>query len=125
MTVDMYIWQQEEGVRSVLDYLHQLIVHLAPEARAAIKWNLPYYTLNQGLLYLHVKARAGGTVEICFTRGQKFIFGKELLSFKNRKLVGGYTVNSLASVDEEALVQLIAEAIRLDQEHSTTSPWKK
>lgn len=125
MTVDMYIWQQKDDVRGILDYVHHLLLHTVPEVEAAIKWGVPYYTLRQGLLYLNPIKKGDAAVEVCFTRGNRFEYGKELLYFKDRKLVGGYSILSLETIDEKVLKKLILEAVRLDKQHSKHSPWKK
>lgn len=124
MTVDLYIFEQEEPARSVLDYLHHLILHLQPSIDHAIKWNIPFYTVKGPVVYLNpLKAKSGG-VEICFPRGKHFNWGSELLDFKDRKVVGGYIVQTLETIDEKVVKKLIKEALATDIRLAGTSPWK-
>jgi len=123
LTVDLYIWEQEEPLRSILDYLHHLVLHLAPDIEHTIKWKVPYYSVFNAILYINPIKKKSGGVEICFARAKRFENGIELLDFKNRKAVGGYTVQSLECVNEEALTLLILEAIRVDELYKGINPW--
>ncbi len=124
MTVDLYIWEQKEPTKSILDYVHHLILHMCPDITYTIKWNVPYYTKEDAVLYLNPIKRKSGGIEVCFPRGRHFKQGIELLDFKDRKVVGGYTLLSLESIDEAALIFLIRQALRKDEERKGTTPWK-
>ena len=124
MTVDLYIFEQKEPQRSILDYLHHLILHIQPDINYSLKWNIPFYTGDNSLLYLNPIKRPHSAVEMCFPRGKYFEKGKELLDFKSRKVVGGYTVESLECADEKAIQLLINEAILTDKRMAGSSPWK-
>jgi len=122
MTIDMYIWEQEEPVKSILDYVHHLILHLQPEINHTIKWKVPYYSLNQALLYMNPLKKELG-VEVCFARGRA-MKNNVLLEFNKRKVVGGYKLKSLETINEEELQMLILNAIDCDYRLKHTSPWK-
>jgi len=124
MTVDLYIHDQKDSIREVLDYVHHLILHLAPTIDASIKWRIPYYTQHKGVLYLNPLKSNKGLVEVCFTRGRRFEYGRHLLDYGTRKIVGGYTLQSLQDIDENELTLLVREALRLDQILQDDSPWK-
>lgn len=123
MTVDLYIWEQTEPLRSILDYLHHLILHQAPNVEHTIKWKVPFYSIHNAILYINSIKKKSGGVEICFARARRFENGAELLQFKNRKAVGGYIVQSLEDINEEALILLINEAIRVDKLYKGSNPW--
>lgn len=122
MTIDMYIWEQDEPVKSILDYVHHLILHLMPEVDTTIKWKVPFYSKHQAVLYLNPLKNKKG-VEVCFARGRSLTC-KNLLDFKDRKVVGGYKLTSLESINEEELRLLIIDAINCDQKFKDKSPWK-
>eukprot|EP00095_Tigriopus_kingsejongensis_P007456 snap_masked-scaffold293_size218662-processed-gene-1.2 protein:Tk07456 transcript:snap_masked-scaffold293_size218662-processed-gene-1.2-mRNA-1 annotation:"hypothetical protein" len=89
----------KENGDQILEYAFELLItdgHGKPDAK---------YRPQKGkgpVMYLNpLKTKSGG-VEICFPRGEHFKWGKELLDFKDRKKVGGYTVLSLDSADEKS-----------------------
>ena len=122
MTIDMYIFDKEEPIRSVLDYVHHLVHHISPSVQSSIKWKVPYYAVNQAILYLNPKVKEG-YVEACFPRGRSFT-NKHLLDFKDRKVVGGYRLYALEDINEEHLQILLNEAIEIDKAYPNHSPWK-
>lgn len=123
MTIDLYIWEQKEPTKSILDYLHHLMLHLAPDIEHTLKWKVPYYSSHKAILYINPIKKKKGGVEICFARARKFEKGQELLDFKDRKTVGGYTVLSLEEINEDAINMLILEAVRVDELYAGTNPW--
>lgn len=125
MTPDMYIFNQPQPLRELLDYLHQLIISIDPDIHCSTKWGILYYEKRQHLLYINPLQKTTGPAEICFVRAREFEDCKHLLDFKKRKLVGGYTARMLDDVDESELVELIHSALKADELAGDTSPWKK
>jgi len=100
MTPDMYIFEQKQPVRDVLDYLHHLILYMDSDIRCSTKWGILYYEKHQHLLYLNPLKKLSSAVEVCFVRARIFDESQHLLDFKNRKIVGGYVVKNLEGVNE-------------------------
>jgi len=125
MTPDMYIFEQPQPLRDLLDYLHHLILRVDPDIHCSCKWGILYYEKQQHLLYINPLKKQKGPVEIGFVRARQFDDSQHLLDYKKRKIVGGYTVNSLDDVIETELVQLLRSALKADELSGGTSPWKK
>jgi len=123
MTVDVYIWEQSEPVKSILDYVHHLALHHLQEVEFTMKWHVPYYTVHGPLFYLN-PIKKHTAVEVCFARARKFVNGQEHLDYKKRKIVGGFTIKSLENVDENILVSLIKESLATDLKYKGIRPWK-
>ncbi len=48
--VDGFFSKQSPHLRSILEELRKLIGEVAPDAQSAIKWGMPFYTLDGGMM---------------------------------------------------------------------------
>jgi hypothetical protein len=93
-------------------HLHNLMMSF-PEVTSKISYQIPFYYRKSWICYLNpVK---GGGVELGFTRGQELSNEQGILEAKGRKQVAGIIFYSLKDIPERALLEVINEAIILDE----------
>ncbi len=104
-----------EVLIELTDHLHDLAMEY-PHVELKKKFNIPFYYGKTWLYYLNAikKGKTVVGVEFCFVRGRELL-SKELLDFKKRTMIGGFTYDSIASIDEALLKLMIQEAIELDE----------
>jgi len=119
--VDNYIYNREEPVRSVLDFVHQHLHGIDEQVTSSIKWRIPYYVRKKGLCYMNIPAKTV-KVELNFPFARTFDPAvQELLDFRGRSVMAGIMLYSLETIDVEKLDIIIAEAIRIDNLHEEGS----
>ncbi len=111
--VSLFILDQEEPQQEVLAFLHDLIVAQFPELEAKIRYKIPFYYRKSWICYLN--PTKGGKVEFAFIRGNELSNEQGLLDFRGRKQVGGITIGSVSEIPVEPLLEVLAEAVLLDE----------
>ena len=102
-----------EGVqRDVLLYLHELI-SAQPGIGPRMAYNIPFYYRKGWICYL--SPTKDGQVELGFTRGCALSDEQGLLDARGRKQVSSVIFSSLEEIPEEMLLEVLQEAILLDQ----------
>lgn len=98
--------------RQLLAYLHDLLAtQLGLEAK--IRYRIPFYYRYSWICYLNPVPNEG--VELAFTRGNELSNAQGLLSSAGRKQVYGIVLHDPATVSEAALLEVLNEAILLDE----------
>ncbi len=111
--VEIFIEEQAEPTKSLLWYLHELLLSY-PEVTTKIRYKIPFYYCKSWICYLN-PLKTGG-VELAFTRGNELSNEQGLLQFNGRKQVAGMTFVKKADVSEEVLHEILQEALLLDAE---------
>jgi len=108
-----FIEQQASARQSqLLAYLHDLLAaQLGLEAK--IRYRIPFYYRHSWICYLNPVPNEG--VELAFTRGNELSNAQGLLSSAGRKQVYGIVLHDPATVSEAALLEVLNEAILLDE----------
>lgn len=119
--VEAFIYEQEREVRDILSYLHELMVEL--EMIGKIRYKIPFYYQKSWVCYLN-PLKSGG-VELAFVRGNELSNVQGLLDHKDRKQIAGITLDSLKDLPEQALREVIVEALVLDETIPYASKRKK
>ena len=102
--------------------LHQLFTEQYG-LNATEKYGVPFYTLKSWICYIN--PLKNDAIELAFTRGNELIGQLEVLDFKGRKQVGGFTLNRLDEVQLELIEMVLQEAIILDNDVPYKSKRKK
>ena len=113
MSVEHFIYQHEGMQQAILEYLHELISSL-PEVTSKIRYKIPFYYRKSWFCYLN-PTKDGG-IELAFTRGNELSNEQGLLASRGRKQVYGVIYNRLKDIDEEVLLEVLTEALVLDEE---------
>jgi hypothetical protein len=115
--VEAYILEQEGDQRAVLDYLHHLIL-AEPGTSAKLRYKIPFYYRKSWVCYAN--PREGG-IELAFLRGNELSNEQGLLQARGRKQVSGVIFQNCAAIPEAALLEILQEALLLDE----SVPFKK
>ena len=107
-----YIDEQQGNVREVMTYLHQLIT-LSPELVPRIAYKIPFYYRKRWVCYL--SPTRDGRVELAFTRGVELSNEQGLLEARGRKQVMSVTFGSVADIPAETVLEVLQEALLLDE----------
>lgn len=117
--VSAYIIDQDDERREILYFLHDLILSHFPEMEAKIRYRIPFYFRKSWICYLNPVKPAG--VELVFTRANELSNAQGLLDFKDRKQVAGITFTAIPDTIIESLLEVLAEAVLLDDEKKYAS----
>lgn len=107
-----YIYGLEGNQRELMLYLHELLIE-NPGVVARIRYKIPFYDRNSWVCYLN--PRKGDKVELVFTSGSKLSNEQGLLESRGRKMVRGIEIGSIDSMPDQAVREVIAEALVLDE----------
>jgi hypothetical protein len=115
MTIEDYIFNLENPKQAeLIEGAHNLIESLVPQIKSSIKWKVPYYEYVKHMCYLNPQKNGG--IEICFVHGKLFSNEQGLLQDKNRKYVRGLQINSLEELYQDAVAEIIVEAVTINEE---------
>ncbi len=112
-TVQRFILHQEAKQRTILQFLHDLLL-AHPEIICKIRYKIPFYYRKSWICYLN-PVRKKDAIELAFVRGNELSNEQGLLESKGRKQVFGITFSSVEEIPQRALLELIQEAILLDE----------
>lgn len=117
-----YIEARDGEQQRILLVLHELITSL-PQVTDKIRYKIPFYDRKSWVCYLNPLKEGG--VELCFLHGNELSNEQGLLDFKGRKQVAGISYFAVSDIREEPLLEILQEALLLDEEHSSVAQKKK
>jgi hypothetical protein len=110
--IENFIYQFEGDQRRMLWYLHQLLTeefHL----EAKIRYKIPFYYGRTWICYLNPIKNEG--IEFAFVRGNELSNHQGVLHHRGRTQVAGIELYHLTDLPREAMIEVIHEAIILDE----------
>ncbi len=110
MEVEDFIYQFESGQREVLLYFHHLFLDLNLVAK--IRYRIPFYFGKSWICYLN--PQKNDSIELVFIHGKKLSNSQGILNDKGRKMVAGIEFRSVDEIPQEAVFEIIQEALLLD-----------
>jgi hypothetical protein len=119
--VEAYILDLQQPQRSILEYLHQLLM-AHPEVTCQIRYKIPFYSRRKWVCYAN--PRDGG-IELAFIQGAELSNEQGLLQARGRKMVTGAVFQSVDDIPEAALLEVIQEALLLDEVAPYNGPKRK
>lgn len=119
--VEAYILDLEQPQRGILEYLHQLLLS-HPEVTCQIRYKIPFYSRKKWVCYTN--PREGG-IELAFIQGAELSNEQGLLQARGRKMVTGVVFQSVGDIPEAALLEVIQEALLLDEVAPYNGPKRK
>ena len=110
--VEAYILDRPAVEQAVLDCLYALIM-AQPGMSAKIRYNIPFFYCRSWVCYTN--PREGG-IELAFLRGLELSNEQGLLQARGRKMVAGVIYHRPEDIREEPLLEVLAEALLLDEQ---------
>lgn len=110
--VEEYILNAEPRKKDILLYFHLLLTE-EYQLRAAIKYKVPMYKGKRMVAYLNPIKR--NEVELCFINAHLMDKPHGLLESKGRKMVKSIEFKTLEEIPEEAIRQIINDAMQIDE----------
>ena len=107
-----YIESLDGEQRRIMLVLHQFL-STYPQVTCRIRYRVPFFYRKTWLCYLN--PQKNGSVELCFVRANELSNENGLLDFKNRTQVAGVTYFATGEIREEALAEVVQEALLLDE----------
>jgi len=108
-----FIHGQEGEQQALLLCLHQFIGTF-PEVTGKIRYRIPFYYRKSWVCYLNPLKK--GAVELAFPRGNELSDAQGLLQAQGRQQVRGIVFENMKDIREEAILEILAEAMLLDEE---------
>jgi hypothetical protein len=118
--VEEYINGFEGDRLEVMRYLHDLMMD-QPGISCKISFKIPFYYRNSWICYIYPQKKGG--IEFVFTRGHELSNDQGLLDAKGRKEVAGIMLKKLNDIPQQGLLEVIQEAILLDESVPYKSPY--
>ena len=122
MSVEEFIAQREGAQREVFDYFHNLLARQL-ELEAKIRFKVPFYYRKSWICYLNPLKHGG--IEWAFLRGNELSNVQGLLDAKGRKQVMGIDIMNLSDLPLQTSLEILQEAILLDESVPYESKRKK
>lgn len=116
-TVENIIYQYEGQQREILLHLHHLFT-IDFNLTSKVTFKNPCYYGKSWICYL--KPTTGNRVELAFFRGNELSNSQGLLQSNGRKQLLSIFIDSLGNIPNEALNDILHEAILLDE----TTPYE-
>ena len=121
--VELFILKKEGHQQAVLQFLNDLMM-TNPEITQKIRYGVPFFYRKSWICYLNPNKKTGG-VEMVFLRGNELSNEQGLLEAKGRKQVSGISFSKVADIPVDTLMEVIQEAIWLDDMMPYQSPAKR
>jgi len=118
-SVEAFIIEKEGHQQAVLQFLNDLMMS-TPEVTSKIRYKVPFYYRKSWICYLNPTKKPIG-IELVFLRGNELSNEQGLLDAKGRKQVAGVHFEKVADIPIETLLEVIQEAIWLDETIPYTS----
>jgi Domain of unknown function (DU1801) len=107
-----WIYQYDGNQRDVLLYFHDLFTNEF-NLQAKIRYKIPFYYGRTWICYLN--PLRSGKVDLVFIRGHELSNDQNILDHKDRKQVRGVEFENLGEVKNSLIMDVIQEAILLDE----------
>ena len=110
--VEEYISGFEGDQKAIMEYFHRLL-KTDLNLQDKIRFKIPFYYQKSWICYLN--PLKDGQTELAFLRGNELSDAQQLLSFNGRKQVAGIAFGNVAGIPEEKIMEIIHEALLLDE----------
>jgi len=113
LSVDDYIFSLEGEAMKIVQKLDTMLaLQLGLESK--IRYKIPFYYNRSWICYINPQKKGG--VELAFLRGNEMSNTYGYLDLKDRKQVMGISFYESKEIKEDILMEIIAEAILLDEQ---------
>lgn len=111
--VESFIIGHEQSQRVIMSFLHRLLTTQF-DLVAKIRYGIPFYYRRSWICYLNPTKT--GQIEFAFTRGNELSNVQGILEDRGRKQVLSTILDNIVDVPEQAINEIIQEAILLDDQ---------
>ncbi|MEL7533350.1 MAG: DUF1801 domain-containing protein [Bacteroidota bacterium] len=112
MSVRDFIEGQDKDRRDLMRYLHQMFSEEMGLV-SKIRYKVPFYYNRSWICYLNPSKKVG--IELVFLRGNELSNVQGILEARGRKQVRGILLEKLADLPQDAIREIMHEAIILDE----------
>jgi len=116
-----WMYLDDGNQRDVLLYFHNLLTH-EMNLQAKIRFKIPFYYGRTWICYLN--PLKNGKIELVFIRGNELSNDQNILNHKDRKQVSGVEFENLQEIRKSLIMDVIQEAILLDETQAYASKRK-
>lgn len=120
--VDAFIQEKQGQEKLILQHFHFLLT-LNPGVHPKLRFKIPFYYRKSWICYLNPVKKKG--IELVFLRANELSNEQGLLESRGRKQVKGIILYRLSGIPEQAIHEIIQEALLLDESIPYTSKRKK
>ncbi len=104
--------REDDGQKAILTHLHELLMS-HPNMVTKLRYKIPFYYQKSWICYLN--PLKNGAVELVFLRASELSNERGALQFNGRKQVAGLSYYSPKDIDENLFLEILGEAILLDE----------
>ena len=112
MQVLDFIYEQQGMQRKIMEFLHELMLS-HPTVVSKYRYKTAFYYQKNWICYLN--KQKGDRVELNFIRALELSNENGLLDFRGRKMVAGIMLDDVASIPVEGIMEIMQEALVLDE----------
>lgn len=120
--VSAFIQEKQGQQKLILQYFHQLMIS-NPRVIAKLRYKIPFYYRKSWICYLNPVKKGG--IELVLLRANELSNEQGLLESRGRKQVKGIIFYKLSEIPEQAIHEIIQEALLLDESVPYASKRKK
>ncbi|MCX6182831.1 MAG: DUF1801 domain-containing protein [Bacteroidetes bacterium] len=117
-----YIYDAPEKYRDLLYRLREILLNASPYIEEKIAYMVPFYK-HFGMLCYIAHGKRG--VEVGFWRGHELSNEQGVLISDGRKIVRSLVYEKMEELDESILMEIVQEAMLLNEEHFKNKKKKK
>jgi hypothetical protein len=110
--VEDFIYSYEGSQREIMLYMHKFLTEEL-NLTEKIRYKIPFYYRKSWICFL--SPSKNNSVEFAFLRGNELSNEQGLLDSKGRKQVWSIELNKLSEIPLKELIEIIHEAILLDE----------
>ena len=111
-SVSGYIDQLPANQKTIMLFLDELLGDF-PGVTSKLRYKIPFYYKKSWICYLNPIKKDG--VELAFIRGNELSNEQGILDFKQRKQVAGIATYQLDNLPLPSIIEVINEALLLDE----------
>ncbi|MDF9799651.1 hypothetical protein OKW21_004914 [Catalinimonas alkaloidigena] len=120
--VDTFIQEKQGQQKLILRHLHNLLTD-NPGVSPKLRFKIPFYYRKSWICYLNPVKNEG--IELVFLRANELSNEQGLLESRGRKQVKGVIFYKLNEIPEQAIHEVVQEALLLDESIPYSSKRKK
>ena len=110
--VDDFILRHEGNQRDLMYFIHNYMM-AQPQMTTKLRYKIPFYYRKTWICYLN--PRKDNSIEFCFIRGRELSNEQGILDAKGRKMITSINLSKFEDIPQEALFEVIHEALLLDE----------
>jgi len=118
-SIDDFFHDLPREEKSIALRLREIILRAAPDFKEEFSYSVPYYFRHRRVTCIWPASSAGGPrmgVFIGFCRGNQMSNEQGIIEMGNRKRFGLIRYYDVKEINEEVLMELLQEAIMVDEE---------